>query len=87
MLDLAVSTPLLEMSTTKRSFPVPVGQYAPFAVLTETDHSIWILIVTALGMVCALVFGSMRIFVRVTINPPFGADDILLVIGTVRSLN
>ncbi|KAM3074424.1 hypothetical protein ACMFMG_002772 [Clarireedia jacksonii] len=43
---------------------VPPGNSAPFAVVTDTDHSAWIIIATSLGLACVLVFGAIRTFVK-----------------------
>lgn len=65
---------------------VPEGQYPPFAVVTPDDHSAWIIIAAALGLSSSLVFGAIRIFVRQTISPQYGLDDITLAISTVLAI-
>jgi hypothetical protein len=62
---------------------VPHGQSPPFAVVTPTDHSAWIIITTAFGLACLLLFTLIRTFVRLTIAPPFGLDDAFLGSATV----
>lgn len=62
---------------------VPEGQSPPFAVVTPTDHSAWIIIATALGFSCVLLFSFIRLGVRLTIAPPFGLDDVFLGAATV----
>ena len=65
------------------SFIVPAGQSPPFAVVTETDHEAWIVIATAFGLCCSLIFGAFRVFVRFTIARGAGLDDAFLGIATV----
>lgn len=65
---------------------VPEGQYPPFAVVTPDDHSAWIIIAAALGMISSLVFGAIRIFVRQTISPQYGLDDITLATSTILAI-
>ncbi|KAK0261592.1 hypothetical protein LTR35_017845 [Friedmanniomyces endolithicus] len=62
------------------SFITPAGQYPLFTVVTEADHTAWIVIATALGIPIILVFGAIRIFVRRTAG--VGFDDILLALAT-----
>jgi len=74
------------MSTTASAFPVPSGQYPPFAVVTETDHTAWIIIATALGLSCILIFSVIKIFIRWTITHTVGADEAFLAASTVRPM-
>jgi hypothetical protein len=67
-------------------FPVPHGQYPPFAVVTPDDHAAWILIVTALGIACCLFFGGVRALVRFTFSQGFGRDDYALYAATVLGI-
>jgi hypothetical protein len=62
---------------------VPHGQSPPFAVVTETDHSAWIIIGASFGLSCVLLFSVIRVCVRFTIAPAFGLDDIFLGFATV----
>lgn len=62
---------------------VPDGQAPPFAVVTPTDHSAWIIIASAFGLSCVLLFGIIRVGIRLTIAPPFGLDDVLFGTATV----
>ena len=64
-------------------FSVPAGQYPPFAVVTEDDHRAWIIITTALGLACALVFVGIRTFVRCAFTDGFGIDDAMVAASTV----
>jgi len=72
------------MSTTASPLPIPSGQYPPFAVVTETDHTAWIIIATALGLSCILLFSVIKIFIRWTISPTVGLDEAFLAGSTVR---
>ncbi len=65
------------------SFIVPPGQSPPFTVVTDTDHEAWIVVATAFGLCCSLLFGGIRIFVRLTIARGVGLDDALLGVATV----
>lgn len=65
---------------------VPDGYSPPFAVVTPTDHEAWILIATALGLACSLLFCAIRIFVRLAISPNFGLDDYSLYLGTILAV-
>lgn len=65
---------------------VPDGHYPPFAVVTPTDHSAWIIIGTAFGLSCVLLFSVIRICIRLTISPPFGLDDVFVGSATVLSV-
>lgn len=63
------------MSTVSQSPDVLPGHYPPFATVSATDHSAWILIAASLGLVCTLVFGGLRTLVR---GRSFGLDDYAL---------
>ena len=63
---------------------VPPGQSPPFTVITDTDHSGWIIIAAALGLACILLFSAIRVFVRCTVGPVVGLDDTFLSVSTVR---
>lgn len=64
-------------------FVVPTGQHAPLAVVTDTDHTAWIIIATTLGLAISILFGAIRILVRCTANQGWGHDDISLAAATV----
>ena len=70
------------MSTVPSHFVVPPDQYAPFAVVTDNDHRAWIIICTALGLACVLVFGALGIFDRATSNCERGPDEAFLAAAT-----
>ena len=65
----------------------PPGQSPPFAVVTPTDHTAWIVIATALGLSWVLLFGCGRLFVRCTVNPGFALDDASFAASTVSLHN
>ncbi len=70
------------MSPPSSSFSAP-SYSAPFAVVTDTDHSAWLIIATALGLSWSLLFGAIRVFIRWTIAPGVGLDDVSLAAATV----
>lgn len=57
---------------------VPEGQYPPFTIVTPDNHTAWIVIAAALGLICSTFFGGLRVLVRVTISREFGLDDFAL---------
>ena len=67
------------------SIPVPEGQYPPFEVVTDTDHTAWIIIATALGLSFILIFSGIKVFIRYTISPRVGLDETFLAISTVNT--
>jgi hypothetical protein len=71
------------MSTTGSPLPVPSGQYPPFAVVTDTDHSAWIIIATALNLSCILLFSVINIFIRWKVSLRVGLDEAFLAASTV----
>lgn len=64
-------------------FQIPTGYSPPLAIVTEDDHTAWIMVASALGLACTLLFGGIRVFVRSTICPGIGMDDIFLAGATV----
>jgi hypothetical protein len=62
---------------------IPPGQSAPFATVTPTDHSAWIIISTALGLSMSLLFAAIRVFIRSATKHGYGKDDYLLAAATV----
>jgi hypothetical protein len=62
---------------------VPQGQHPPYATITPDDHSAWVIISCALGLVLTILFAAIRVFVRTTINGELGIDDYLVAAGTV----
>lgn len=73
----------MSASSSGDGFIIPPGYSPPFAIVTDSDHTAWILIATALGLACSLLFGGIRTFVRCTICPGVGWDDVLLASATV----
>jgi hypothetical protein len=69
---------------TKTIFPVPEGYYEPFAVVTEGDHSGWLIIATALGLAMVLLSSVIRVTIRIMFGQKFGIDDVILGAATVR---
>ncbi|EDN99057.1 hypothetical protein SS1G_13917 [Sclerotinia sclerotiorum 1980 UF-70] len=61
---------------------VPPGQSPPFAVVTSTDHSAWVIIATALGLACVLVFGGIKTFARTSLGKGVSYDEMCLVAST-----
>lgn len=74
------------MATSTGDFTVPPGHYPPFAIVSPTDHTAWILIAAALGLSWALLTGVIRIFVRLTISPGAGLDDASVGVATFFGL-
>ncbi len=62
---------------------VPDGQAPPFGIVTPTDHSAWIIIGTAFGLSCVLLFSVIRMWVRTSNAPRFALDDAFLGSATV----
>jgi len=62
---------------------VPPGQSAPFATITPTDQSAWIIISTALGLSMSLLFAAIRIFIHSATKHDYGKDDYALAAATV----
>lgn len=65
---------------------VPLGQSPPFAVVTSTDHSAWIIVATALGLACVLVFCGIKAFARGSLGKEINYDEICLGTATVCCL-
>lgn len=59
-------------------------QYSPFAVVSETDHTAWIIIAAAIGIPIILIFGGIRLAVRQPVN--IGLDDALIGGSTVSGM-
>ncbi|KAH9845567.1 hypothetical protein Tdes44962_MAKER06477 [Teratosphaeria destructans] len=62
-------------------FKVPEGYYPPFTVITDEDHTGWIVIATALGLCMVLLSTIIRITVRSSFKQRYGLDDALIGIG------
>lgn len=74
------------MSMPTTGLVVPPGQSAPFAVVTSTDHSAWVIIATALGLSCLLVFIGIKAFARSSLGKGVSYDELCLVASTVSCL-
>lgn len=74
------------MSMPTTGLVVPPGQSPPFAVVTSTDHSAWIIIATALGLSCLLVFSGIKAFARTSMGKGVSYDEICLLASTVSCL-
>ena len=70
------------MSTYPQS--VPPGSAPPFAILTDDDHSAWILVAASMGVAMTLLSSAIRVFIRYSVNSGWGLDDVVLAISTVR---
>lgn len=68
---------------TAPKFSVPPGYYPPFAVVTDDDHTGWIIIATALGLAMVLLSTLIRIVIRSLFGQRYGIDDLILGIATV----
>ncbi|TEY61421.1 hypothetical protein BOTCAL_0169g00260 [Botryotinia calthae] len=71
------------MSMPTTGLVVPPGQSAPFAVVTSTDHSAWVIIATALGLSCVLVFIGIKAFARSSLGKGISYDELCLVASTL----
>ncbi|KAF7867531.1 uncharacterized protein EAF02_009722 [Botrytis sinoallii] len=71
------------MSMPTTGLVVPPGQSPPFAVVTSTDHSAWIIIATALGLSCLLVFSGIKSFARTSMGKGVSYDEICLLASTL----
>ena len=65
---------------------MPPGQHPPFAVVPPEDHDAYILIATAIGLACVLLFLGIRVFVRQTVSLGFGLDDTFLGAATLLAI-
>lgn len=54
--------------------------------LTPSNHSALVGMVVAIGMVWTILVFSIRIFIRLSIVPPFGQDDAAASLGLVVTL-
>lgn len=86
LLDIVSTFAFPEKVSVMSSFEVPEGHSEPFLVVTPSDKSAWIIIATAFGLTFVLLFGIIRVCVRLTIAPPFGLDDIFQGCSTVGLL-
>ena len=75
----------MSSSNSSSGLIIPPGQHAPFAVVSEKDHTAWIILAITVGLSCVLIFGVVRIVVRRTISPGARLDDAFLAASTVSS--
>ena len=54
----------------------------PWAIISATDHTGWVIICTTIGLPILLVFATIRYLVRRTVD--FGLDDGFAAASTVR---
>lgn len=73
------------MGTAMEAFPIPEGYHPPFAIITEKDHSGYIIIACALGTALMLLSISIRIFLRSAFGHGFGRDDVVVFVAAVSS--
>jgi hypothetical protein len=66
-------------------FPIPEGYSPPFAIVTDTDHTAWLLIAATLSLCMILLFGIIRAFIRWTVSTGLGLDDAFLLAATVSN--
>lgn len=63
--------------------PIPLGQSAPFAVVTRFDHRAWIYIATTMSMAMILLASAIRVFTKYKTCSGWGLDDRVLLASTV----
>jgi len=73
------------MSDSSSGILVPPGQYPPFAVVTQTDHTAWIIIAAALGLCWVLLFTGIRLFIRPSVRHSVELDEYAIAAATVSS--
>lgn len=61
---------------------LPPGYSAPATVITNSDHSGWITITSGLVLCHVLLFLGIRVYIRVSVSPPFRWDDTVLCLAT-----
>lgn len=65
---------------------VPSDHNAPLAVVNDNDHGAWVLICNAFGLTVVLITLIVRVYIRVKVSPPFGADDFVLAAATALAV-
>ncbi|OCT48690.1 hypothetical protein CLCR_04817 [Cladophialophora carrionii] len=73
-------------ATTGAGLVLPPGYSPPFYEVTDTDHTAWIIIATALCLCWLLLFAAIRLFIRCTITPGCGLDDVSVAIATTLAV-
>lgn len=59
------------------------GQSPPLSVITPTDQGGVVLIVTALGMIFALISIIIRVYIRLQLRNAFARDDVVVSVAMV----
>ena len=54
-------------------------------VISADNHEAFIVITAVLGVIWAVLVMSIRMYIRLRINGPFGFDDAVALFGTVRA--
>lgn len=71
------------MSASDPRPPIPAGYSPPFSTVTDDNHAAWLIIATALGLACILIFVSARVVVRFSVSSSVGTDDWVLASAVV----
>jgi len=69
--------------TTAIPLSLPPGDHAPLAAVDANHHGGWVVICNAFGLLVILFTLLIRVYIRVKVSPPFGADDITLTAATL----
>lgn len=75
------------MAATDIDFPIPEGYNPPFAVITDHDHSAYLIIACALGIALVSLSIVIHVFLRTAFGHGFGWDDTVLFLATVSRPN
>ncbi len=62
------------------------GQSPPATVITPYDHRGWIYIAGSVSLCLLLISLALRLHIRIRVRPPFGHDDTVLIVSTVRDM-
>jgi len=65
---------------------VPAGQSSPLSIITQTDKTGVVLIVTSLGLIFALISLFIRAAIRFEFRQKFGRDDVAVAAAMVSIL-
>ncbi|WEW60246.1 hypothetical protein PRK78_005731 [Emydomyces testavorans] len=60
--------------------------YPPLLAVDATHHGAWVVIVAAIGLTMTFACLLIRVYVRVSISPAFGVDDIVLLAAMACAL-
>lgn len=58
-------------------------QYPPLLIVDSNHHGAWVAISAAIGLTITFFCLLIRLYVRLAISPPFGKDDVTLVVASV----